>query len=223
MTRITTTMFALALGLLGACETEATGELDPQDQPGTQETTSGEGETYSHDNSGYSPWEYIERLKIEGPPKYTSRVHSCSKVRYETLGNVLRSLGVDMGAQGELSAAQLYARGGNAMGAANFANRIRENVGVTTSGSSRLFDIFAAAADEIIAAVPNLERCKIGGVGAQLFDGTTCRADGLTCILGLPAKPAHIEFCNAAVRDASAGNGPRIAVASILAAAYTCE
>jgi hypothetical protein len=146
-------------------------------------------------------------------------------MRYDTLGNVLRSLGVDVGNQTNLSAGQLYRSGGNALGAPNYSARIRENLDITTSGSSREFDIFAAAADEIIAAMPGLERCKVNGVGAELFDANNaCRADGITCLVGLPASAAHIEFCNITVQNASdPATGRRIAVAAMLAAAYTCE
>mgnify|MGYP006146334751 CR=1 FL=1 len=38
----------------------------------------------------------LDRLQQEGPPSFTSRMHSCPKVRVRTLGNVLTSLGVNM-------------------------------------------------------------------------------------------------------------------------------
>ncbi len=223
MKRTAHSMLLLAFAAAAGCTTEAIDTSDGEEVVPPTSTTGGVDTTYDHDNAGYSPWEYIERLQQEGPPRYTSKVHSCPKVRYQTLGTILGSLGVNMAATDPLSANQLYRNGQNAMGAPNFANRIRENIGVTTSGASRTFDIFAAAADEIIAAVPTLERCQIGGVGVQLFDGDACRTDGITCVLGVPATPAHLEFCNAAVRSATAGQGQRIAVASMLAAAYTCE
>jgi hypothetical protein len=107
------------------------------------------------------------------------------------------------------------------MGGPNFANRIRENIGVTTSGSSRMFDVFAAGADEVITNMSTLERCG----GATMFDANNqCRADGITCLIGAPATVAHLDFCNLTVTSASDVNvGKRIAVAAILAAAYTCE
>src|SRR5262249_33654086 len=140
-------------------------------------------------------------------------------------GNVLASLGVNVTNQTSLSAGDLYQNGGVALGQPNYASRIRENIAVTTSAMSREFDIFAAAADEVIAAVPNLTRCQVGGVGAQMFDANNnCRADGITCIIGAPAQPAHLDFCNITVQQASdPATGKRIAVAALLAAAYTCE
>ncbi|HEY5935570.1 MAG TPA: hypothetical protein VIU61_13060, partial [Kofleriaceae bacterium] len=158
------------------------------------------------------------------PPRYSSRIHGCTKMRVETLGRLLTSLGVDLENQTALSAGQLYRDGTNAMGGPNFGNRIRENLTVSTSGASRLFDIFAAGADEIIAAVPTLERCKLDGVPSQLFDGNACRLDGLSCLLGVPAQTAHVELCNVTIQNASDPElGKRLAVASILAAAHTCE
>lgn len=207
-----------------ACSTDVDDDPDTN-QPPTGATSGDEESTFDHENDGYSPWELIDRLAKEGPPRYTSRVHSCPKVRYATLGNVLRSVGVNTANATNLSAGQLYTSGFNAMGGPNFTNRIRENIAVTTSGASRMFDIFAAAADEIITAMPTLARCQTGGTGAAMFDANNqCRADGITCLLGAPAQPAHLDFCNLTVTSASDVTvGRRIAVAAIMAAAYTCE
>jgi hypothetical protein len=206
-----------------ACSTDVNDE--PDTAPPTSGTSGDESTTFDHENDGYSPWDLIDRLAKEGPPRYTSKVHSCPKVRFATLGNVLRAVGVNTANTANLSAGQLYTSGFNAMGGPNYANRIRENILVTTSGASRMFDVFAAAADEIITAMPNLARCQVGGTGAAMFDANNqCRADGITCLIGQPAQPAHLDFCNLTVTSASDVNvGKRIAVAAILAAAYTCE
>src|SRR5262245_54049153 len=128
MTRLPlTTILVASLGFGAAA---CSGELeDTEDNTPPAGSTSGdEQSTYDHDNSGTSVWEILDRLAKEGPPRYTSRVHSCPKVRYATLGNVLSSLGVDVGNNNDLSAGQLYREGYNALGGANFANRIRENI-----------------------------------------------------------------------------------------------
>lgn len=223
MTRLTLlTILVASFG--AACTDETTPTDQPDNTPGDGSTIGSEKETYDHDNNGFDPWAVIDRLAKEGPPKYSSRVHSCSKVRYRTLGRVLASLGVNMANTAALSAPELYRDGYNAMGGPNFSNRIRENITVSTSGASREFDIFAAAADEIITAVPTLQRCTVGGVPAVLFSGDTCDPTGITCLLGTPATLAHIEFCTLTVRNASSAQvGKRIAVAALLAAAYTCE
>jgi hypothetical protein len=222
------TAFIIGLGLLGfaACSDDLSSSNDPTTTPPAGSTSGDQSTTFDHENDGISPWDLIDRLEKEGPPKYTSHVHSCPKVRVATLGNVLRSLGVDTNAADALSAGGLYRSGTNALGGANFANRIRENIGVSTSGASREFDIFAAASDEIIANVGTLERCKDGGGNfAKLFDDTdVCQPSGITCLIGVPASVAHLDFCNLTVTGASDhATGKRLAVAAMLAAAYTCE
>jgi hypothetical protein len=223
MNRLTlSTLLVASLGA-AACATDPSDPTPPDDNTPPPGGTSGGDQTFDHENS-FDPWEIIDRLATEGPARYSSRVHGCPKVRYRTFGNVLASLGVNVANNTNLSAGKLYRDGENAMGAPNFANRIRENISITTSGASRAFDVFASAATEVIAAVPNLERCKINGVSSVLFDGNTCRADGISCLIGTVAQPAHVDFCNLTVANASTPDlGKRIAVAALLAAAYTCE
>lgn len=221
MTRFGYTLAILASTVLASACTDEVPTEENLPPPGS--TSGSEDTTFDHDNDYVSPWELLDRLTKEGPPRYTSRVHSCSKVRYSTLRNVLEGIGVNVSNNTALSAGNLYQTGANAMGQPNYANRIRENIAITTSGASRLFDIFAAAADEVIAGFENntIARCP----GAQLFDAAnTCRPEGITCLLGVPATSRHLDYCNLTVSMASNANvGRRLAVAAMLAAAYTCE
>jgi hypothetical protein len=171
------------------------------------------------------PYAELERIQREGPPRYASRVHSCPKTRYRTLGNVLASRGVDLGATGELTAGQLYREGAQALGAPNYAARVRENIDLGLATTAKLFDIYVQAAPEIIRNLPARPECQVGGVGAQLFDAANhCVADGVTCLLGVPATATHLEICNQTVADAaSVDAGKRLAVAVLAAAAHTCE
>jgi hypothetical protein len=216
------TILVASLGL-AACASDTTTPPDTTQPPGS--TTGSEDTTFDHDNSGFNPFDLIDRLAKEGPPRFTARVHSCPKVRYRTFGNVLTSLGVNVADATALSAGQLYSSGFNAMGGPNYQVRIRENLNITTSSASREFDIFAAAADTIITTMPTLARCQVNGVGANLFDSSNaCLADGIQCLIGQPATVAHLDFCNITVSSASdVATGKRIAVAAMLAAAYTCE
>jgi hypothetical protein len=218
-----TMLFGASLGL-AAC-TDSIQDTTPSDTPPTGPTTGSDGTTFDHENDGISVWDLIDRLTKEGPPSFTSQVHSCSKVRYSTLGNVLSSLGVNLANTANPSAGELYRDGAAAMGAPNYANRIRENIAITTSGASRMFDIFAAGADEIIAALPTLPRCQSGGTGPVLFDANNqCQASGITCLISTPATQGHVDLCNLTITRASDPTvGKRIAVAALLAAAYTCE
>jgi len=226
MNRQTTLLTILVASLgLAACTDDS---MDSGNPPPTGGTSGNTETTFDHENTSIDPWELLDRLNKEGPPKYTSHVHSCPKVRYETLGRVLKSLGVanvGVTTAGALTGAGLYNSGDNAMGAPNYANRIRENIGISTSGASREFDIFAAAAPEIIAAIPTLERCKTAGAPASLFNAQNqCEASGITCLLGVPAQGAHLDLCNITIQNASTPQaGQRLAVAALLAAAYTCE
>ncbi len=223
MSRFGYTFAILASSVLAsACTDEAPDTTTPP----SGSTTGDEETTFDHDNSGISPWELLDRLQQEGPPSYTARMHSCPKVRYKTLGTILTQVGVNVANVTPLSAGDLYRNGLNALGGANYDNRIRENVGISTSGASKEFDIFAAASDEIIASFTAgtgmlATRCP----GATLFDGANnCQISGITCLIGQPATSRHIDFCNLTVTSASDTTvGKRLAVATMLAAAYTCE
>ena len=65
----------------------------------------------------------------------------------------------------------------------------------------------------------------IGDRGATLFDADgACTEEGLTCLLGEPASAEHVELCTViATRATSPERGRVVAVASMLAAAATCE
>jgi hypothetical protein len=232
MTRLGYTLTILFGASLVACSGSIDGGDIPDDQPLAGSTSGSVDNTFDHENDSVSVWTLIDRLQKEGPPTFTSHMHACTKVRYATLGNVLAGLGVDVTAANppESSAAALYKAAVNSIGSPNYANRIRENIGVTTSGASAEFDIFAAGADEITAALPNLDRCKVGGVGPTMFDtNNQCNAAAITCLIGTPARPEHVDICNKSILYASDHAAPtpvigkRLAVATLLAAAYTCE
>lgn len=225
MSRIGYSIAILASSVLASACTD---DLPTSDNSGVSPTdTSGSTTTtFDHDNTdSISPWELLDRLTKEGPPTFTSHMHSCPKVKYATLGQVLQGVGISTASTSVtgVAAGDLYTNGMAALGAANYANRIRENIAITTSGASREFDIFAAGAPEVLTAFTNnaIARCP----GAQLFDGAgACQASGITCLIGQPATSAHVQFCNLTVTSASdVATGKKLAVAAILAAAYTCE
>lgn len=220
MTRSGYTIAILASSVLASACTD---ETDPVNTPPSGATSGDQETTYDHDNSGISPWELLERLQQEGPPTFTSRIHSCSKMRYQTIGTVLGQLGVNVTSTTALSAGQLYTSGFNALGGPNYANRIRENISISTSGASRLFDVFAAAAPEVIASISAGTNTRCPSV--QLFDASNnCRPEGITCLIGQPATTRHLDYCNLTVATASSVDvGKRLAVAALLAASYTCE
>lgn len=225
-----TTLF-LATALLGAgCLSSDDG--DPPTVPDNTvptaptPTTGNEETTFDHDNTtSTDPFELLDQLDQEGPNEVRARFHSCPKVRYRTIGRILGSRGVNVGATEEFSAGNIYGNADQALGVANYAARIAETTELTTASAAKLFDIFIAAAPEIIANMPNRPECQVGGVGAQLFNADgQCLPDGIACLTGLPATPAHLELCNSFVTNApSIDEGKLIATAALAAAAHTCE
>lgn len=186
-------------------------------------TAGGTGNTFDHENDDPDPFAVLQRIQEQGPPEISTKMHSCQKMRYATLGSVLTQLGVNMGATGATSAAQLYLKGGQAMGAPNYGARVAESIELTTAGATKLFDILVQAAPEIIAAIPNV--AKKNGVAIQLFDaGGKCTADGIAFLQGAPATQAQIDLCNNVLGSASSATiGQTLAVATLMAAAHTCE
>jgi len=135
---------------------------------------------------------------------------------------VLGSLGVNLGATGTPpTAGQLYKNGAQAMGGPNYAARVAETIELTAAAATKLFDIFSQGAQEIVTAMPTTARC----MGTNMFDmAGHCTAAGIACLQGAPASQAQVDLCNQALTEGSSPQiSQTIAVASILAAAHTCE
>jgi len=184
------------------------------------------GNTFDHPDNQIDPFAVLQRIQQEGPPEVSSKLHSCQKLKYATLGNILTELGVNMNATANPpSAGQLYKGGMQALGAPNYGARVPEAIENTTAGATKLFDILTQAAQEIIAAMPSQARCKVGGVATQMFDANgKCTRAGITCLQGAPAVQAQVDLCNQAISEASTPQiGQTIAVATILSAQHTCE
>lgn len=171
------------------------------------------------------PYTALEREQREGPPRYTSRLHSCAKMRVATLGNVLASRGVNLDATDALSAGRIYRTSTVALGAANYAARTRENIELGVATASKIFDIYVQAAPEIIANLPTRPACQRNGQPAQLFDANNrCVEAGVSCLIGTRATADHLAICNETIkRAADPESGKRLAVALLAAAAHTCE
>lgn len=217
MTRIG--YICMSILVVGAC-TDGLSDDSKNPAPGTG-AADGTGNTFDHPNDPgqIDPFALADRLAQQGPPRFTSQVHSCAKVPISTLGNMLTSWGVNMAATGATTAGGLYKSGAIAMGEANFPNRIRESVALSTSGMSRMFDIFAAAAPEVTAAMPTATRCA----GTMFNADNTCTLDGITCLMGVTATATHKALCDLTVTSASTVTvGKNMAVAVIMAAANTC-
>jgi hypothetical protein len=209
---------ALLLTALAACQRPAPGALQ------RALTDDGGAQFESPPQDNVDPFQ-----KPSVSPLVAARLHSCEKVPYETLGRLLASRGVNLAAvanKGQLpTAGQLYAAAGPTMGAPNFATRSREITEQTTSGATKSMDVFLMAAPEIVAAMPSLKVCQVGGQPTQMFDPNTgaCTAAGILCLTGAPASPGQVDLCNQLLKDVPGPVGQQIAVATILSAAHTCQ
>jgi hypothetical protein len=187
-------------------------------------TAGGMGTTFDHPDSEIDPFAVLERIQQEGPPEVSTKMHSCQKMKYATIGNVLAQLGVNMAGTGT-SAGALYKGGAQALGAPNYQARVSEAIALTTAGATKLFDIFVQAAPEIIKAMPTNTSCMVAGAATNMFNSDgTCSKAGVSCLQGAPATQAQVDLCNSVVSAASSATiGQTIAVATLLAAAHTCE
>ena len=236
--------FAAAL-LLGACANNPTVGKDPMNgvDPGmTPQTPStpdpGPGgelaagslnTTFDHELDERDPFDILRQKQEEGAPLVATRLHSCQKMSYATLGHLLTSRGVNLSATAKPgmppTAGELYKGGAQALGVANFPARTREATQSTAAGTTKLMDIFLAAADEIIANLPNVQACQVNGQPSRMFDDSgNCTIEGVSCLMGTPATQPHLDLCNQAIVEASSREvGQRLAVGALLAAAHTCE
>jgi hypothetical protein len=191
----------------------------------------GEENTFDHsDDLGMSgardPFEILAQRQEEGPPEIRTRMHSCQKLQNAALREILVAFGVDIDATGDIeTAGQLFKAGGGALGAANYDARVGESVVWTAAGAAKLFDIFVQAAPEIIANLPTVPQCQVDGVGPTMFDADDrCVPDAVTCLIGRPAGEEHLAICDSLVQSATdLDKGKKIAVASLLSAAHSCE
>jgi hypothetical protein len=164
--------------------------------------------------------------QVIGSPEVVARLHSCSKIPYASLGGLLASRGVNIqpaakGSSGPATAGTIYAEGAAALGIADYAGRVPEMVLASTSAMAKEFDIFVAAAAEVQANLSTTTACP----GVTIADANgVFTLDGISCIMGKPATPAHVTLANQLVQAAPDVNtGVQLAIAALLEAAHTCE
>jgi len=210
---------------------------DEPDKPGTEPggTVGAESNTFNHNESlgeddTRDPVEIAKQREEEGTPEVRSRLHSCQKIQIAALKNILQNFGVNLDATGDPpTAGELVNGGGTALGAANYAARMGEDLVWTAAGAAKEFDIFVQAAPEIIAAMPTLPQCQVDGVGPQMFDtdangNVSCNVDAVSCLIGRPATDDHVAICTSLLNSSSSiDNGKNIAVGALLSAAHSCE
>src|SRR5437879_5252857 len=113
MRKLTLFSFALAGCLGSAPQPDPTSNPAPVSDPSSSQTTASSdplgvapttssadpSNTFNHDSNQVDPFAVLARIQAEGPPEISTRLHSCQKMKYATLGNLLRQLGVNLGAQ----------------------------------------------------------------------------------------------------------------------------
>jgi hypothetical protein len=231
MKRIALTLIA-ALGLaLSACDGTSdtltngrTGGVgDPNGTAGSEDSTF----DHSNDPGAAAPGADPNapepaQVRLVGSPAVTSRMHSCGKLTYASIGELLTSRGMTGKAQrpsGSQSAQQIYNKSSSQLGAANYNGRVPESPFASTSNMSKEFDIFAMGAYDV--ADPGWAAPACPGVKVIGDDGKFTK-DGISCLIGKPATDEHVAIANDAIaKDPT--DGAKIAIAALLAAAHTCQ
>lgn len=219
-TRIKAQRFSLLLGalLVASCDT-GDGLVVP----------SGAIETGEH------PFDHEEQIRdvfADGnqlPAALSTRMHACGKISYDALGQMLQSRGVNLANTADGSAGLLYQTGRLTLGAPTYEARSAEAQRSTTGGLTRLYDILVAAAPELIANLPAQAACKVDGVGARLFDDAgRCSADGISCLMGMPAGADVVSLCDDMLAQARTKNiaepvARSLAVAAMASSVFLCD
>jgi len=164
--------------------------------------------------------------KAELPPAESEKLHSCGKLRTQTLRRILVSRGVSLSTGGM---ATLMLDADQILGVANFSGRLPESDRNATGSLTRLYDILIAAAVQL---VPDATTDRLGTSPAcrneRLFNADgSCNADGFGCLVGTPVSQKEMERCGQLSADAAANtnptNGRRLAVAAVAATYFLCD
>src|SRR5438132_12552894 len=117
--RISVVAAAVATMAMGGClqggpSTKPAGGDDPT-KGETNLTAAGTGNTFNHEIDDRDPFEILKERQEEGTPDVATRLHSCRKISYATLGRLLTSRGVKLSATAAANmpptAGQLYMGG----------------------------------------------------------------------------------------------------------------
>jgi hypothetical protein len=204
------------------------GEMDPNSLAADNNTQHHFQDPNSGDNGITDPSLTISTQNAIGSPEVNARLHSCSKVTYAALGNILKGRGVNLAGTQQASAAMLYKGGASALGVANYSGRVPEMILASTAALSKQFDIMVAASLELQPQVKAGTLTSPACPTTKIVDTSGFTKDGLTCLMGKPATADHVTIANDAVTTAvgkglTQDQGQQIAIAAILEAAHTCE
>lgn len=164
-------------------------------------------------------------------PAEGEKLHSCGKVRFQALTDMLRTRGINTTNAVVDSAGALLAKARPVWGVANFQARVAESTRNTTSGLVSLHDVLIASAEEWVTAV-NMDgtfpAAATACTGAKLFNNGTCDMDGFACLMGSTPVQRQLDVCTSMINDSTAGvTDPlvkrRLAVASMVGTVTMCD
>jgi len=158
-----------------------------------------------------------------GSIEVEARLHSCTKITFAALGQMMTSRGVVMTDSTKGSAGYIYQTGVSALGLADYPARTAEMLIPTAATESKQMDIFVAASSAIPTTTPFATTTGCSGV--SLLDTTGAfTSDGISCLIGKPATPAHLTIANQILAEApDPTTGIQLAISTLLEAAHTCE
>jgi hypothetical protein len=234
MKRIALTLITVAGLALVACSDGTSDQLsnggrtlnsgDPNGTAGGEDTTF----DHSNDPGGAAPGADFQppepnQVKLIGSPEITSRLHSCGKISLKSLGSILTTRGLTGGGTRPNNAASgqaIYNHPATAaaFGAANYNGRVPEAPFASTSAMAKMFDIFTMASYDAVTDTYNAPACP----GVKILDAGKFTKDGLTCLMGKPARDEHVAVANDAIAK-NPTDGAKIAIAALLSAAHTCQ
>jgi hypothetical protein len=158
-----------------------------------------------------------------GSIEVEARLHSCTKITYAALGQLLTSRGLDMTDTTSGTPGYIYLTGTSALGLADYPARVPEMLIPSAATESKQMDIFVAAAGTLPTTTPfaSTTACP----GTSLLDGSgKFTKDGISCLIGKPATDDHVTLANQILGEASdPTTGTQLAISTLLEAAHTCE
>jgi hypothetical protein len=229
MKRIALALLSIAAVAFAGCDDTSSSLKDGHPSADPTGTAGGQDSTYQHSNdpgaaapgADFQPPEPAQQRMV-GSPEVTSRLHACGKLTYTSLGTILTSRGLTGGGTrpaGAQSGQQLYTGAGTTFGTANYPGRVPEAPFASTSAMSKMFDIFTMASYDAIAANYTAPAC---GTTKVLDAGGKFTKDGLSCLMGKPARDEHVALANDAIAR-NPTDGAKLAIAALLSAAHTCQ
>lgn len=229
MKRIALTFAAVSTALALAGCGDATDQLKPgagSAYANDPNATAGgdESSTFNHSNDplGASdaprtdPQQRALENSAAGGAVASARMHTCGKLSLRAMTSMLKT----RGASTQNQALTTNTTNAAALGAPNYNGRIPEAAFSSTSALGKAFDIYMITSADIVKPDWAPTACP----GVKLLEGGKFTKDGVSCLIGKPAKAEHMALADDLVAQAdNPTDGQRIAVAALLAAAHTCE